>query len=75
VEVGLNKAHQLLVCSDDVSSFSGNINTMKGNTCALLDATEKDGLEVTASRIFRNQITRESHNESQEMLPNVKELK
>jgi hypothetical protein len=50
IKLGLNRAYQLLVCADDIRLFNGNINTMKGNTCILLDATEKDGLEINAGR-------------------------
>jgi hypothetical protein len=42
----LNGAHQLLVRSDDVNVMGDDLNMVKKNTEALLDADEGVGLEV-----------------------------
>jgi hypothetical protein len=46
----LNGAHQLLVYADTVSLFGKNLNDIKKNTDALLDASNKVGPEVNAEK-------------------------
>ena len=46
----LNGAHQLLAYADDVNILGGSIHTVKENAEALVAATGKIGLEVSADK-------------------------
>jgi hypothetical protein len=46
----LNGTHQLLVYGDDVNLLGENINIMKKNAEALLDANKEIGLEVNSEK-------------------------
>jgi hypothetical protein len=50
LELKLNVTHQLLVYADVLNLLGDNINTMKENTEALIDASKEVGLEVNAEK-------------------------
>jgi hypothetical protein len=45
-----NGAHQILACADDVVIVEENIDTIKKNRAALLDASKEIGLEVNQEK-------------------------
>jgi hypothetical protein len=53
----LNGTHQLLVYSDDVTTLSENLNTIKSRE-TLLEASREVGLEINAEKIKYNFISR-----------------
>jgi hypothetical protein len=46
----LNGIHQLLACADDVNIVAENVDSVKKNTEASLDASKEVGLEVNAEK-------------------------
>jgi hypothetical protein len=62
----LNGAHKFLVYVDDFHLLGGNINIIKENTKALLEASKEVGLEVNIDKnkymfISRDQTTEQNH--------------
>jgi hypothetical protein len=50
VGLKLNWTHQLLVCADDLNLLKDNIDTIKKNTDALIEASKDVGLQVKAEK-------------------------
>jgi hypothetical protein len=46
----MNGAHQRLVYTDDVNLLGDSINTIKGNTKTLLEASRDIGLEINVEK-------------------------
>ena len=46
----LNGTHQLLVCGDDVNILGGSVQTVQGNTAALVVTSSDTGLEVNCDK-------------------------
>jgi hypothetical protein len=47
----MNSTHHILVYTDDVTVLGKNINTIKNNMEAVLDASREDYLEINAEKI------------------------
>jgi hypothetical protein len=50
VGLKLNGTHQILANSDDVNLLGDNIDTIKKNTEALIDASKEVGLEINVEK-------------------------
>jgi len=48
--LNLNGTHQLLAYADDVNILGGSIHILKENAAALVAASRKNGLEVSADK-------------------------
>jgi hypothetical protein len=51
VRLKLNGTHQLLAYADDVNLLGDNIDIIKKNTEALIDASKQVGLEINAEKL------------------------
>jgi hypothetical protein len=50
VGLEMNGTHQLLVYSDDVNLLGDSVNTIKGNSGTLLEASRNIGLEINVEK-------------------------
>jgi hypothetical protein len=62
----LNGTHQLLACADDFNVMAENVDTLKENTEALLDASKEVGIEVNQEKtkfklMLRRQMRVQKH--------------
>jgi hypothetical protein len=62
----MNGTHQLLVYANDVNMLRGNINTVKTNTEALVNASNEVDLEVNTEKtkhmvVYRRRNARQNH--------------
>jgi hypothetical protein len=51
LKLKLNGSHQPLDYADNVNLLGENIDTIKKNTKALIDASKEDGLEINVEKV------------------------
>jgi sorting nexin-29 len=84
VGLKLNRTHQLLAYADDVNLLGDNIDTMKKNIKALIDASKEVGLEINVEKTKYMLLSRQQNvsqiwdikvaNRSSENVPQFKYL-
>jgi hypothetical protein len=69
----LNGAQRLLVCVDEVNLLGDSVNTIKGNSETLLEASSDIGLEITAEKTKYMIMSRHQNSEQNQNIRRANE--